>query len=235
MNSVSFRCDAVNCHVSVRAQQGRLHPIETSLLHVWQGCRLSKWTRPLMPASQDDACQPPQVPACMLPGSMKAYSMGRHVVHPKTFCHEVRYALAHCLTLLCLAAPGVSVGTQLLAPLNTVHVKYRGFFKDDYKSCCSKPLREVGMQPAGQPPAVQHICSPAGASSRGNPTWPSLSSCSIASVPALGHLAGCSTLARLADVNAALHQCGSLLWAQQCTSKVKNLSMQRRAYHPLAS
>ena len=37
------------------------------------------------------------------------------------------------------------MGTQLLAPLNTVHVKYRGFFKDDYKSCCSKPLREVAL------------------------------------------------------------------------------------------
>ena len=51
------------------------------------------------------------------------------------------------------------MGTQLLAPLNTVHVKYRGFFKDDYKSCCSKPLREVGGQPDGQPPLCCRACA----------------------------------------------------------------------------
>ena len=35
-----------------------------------------------MPASQNDALQPPQVPACMLPGSMKYNSMGRHDNEP---------------------------------------------------------------------------------------------------------------------------------------------------------
>ena len=94
------------------------------------------------------------------------------------------------------------MGTQLLAPLNTVHVKYRGFFKDDYKSCCSKPLREVGTEPAGQPPAVQHICSSAGAQSRGN----------------LAQLELLLDFVRSSISQAAAHQQGLLVLELHCTS-----------------